>query len=253
MLQRGQIVPILLISLTAFLYLERGKKDWGAGLFLAIAMVKPHAVYLFWISLGFWTLYEKRWKILVSFMLSLTAISLIPVAFHPHIFGDYIRDVVKVGSTYQWPTPTWSTLSHFIFGGEPNWIKYIPAMLGIGWVTVYWMRHRKIWRWAENIHSIIFMSLITNIYIWSSDYALCLIPLTQATVLITNLDLDRRILFSIILYLGMNIAAWIICILVREDFFFIWMIPCLLLNYYQFKMHLGSCSQREGRLVVWGH
>src|SRR5262245_14525538 len=58
----GQISPLILAGLTAFLYFERKQQWWAMSVALLVLSVKPHLLYLFWIAFLLWILDKRQWR-----------------------------------------------------------------------------------------------------------------------------------------------------------------------------------------------
>jgi len=239
MLQRAQIVPIILIGATAFLYFEQHQRWQLAGVFATFLMVKPQVLYLFWIAIILWILHQRRWKVLIGFSLSAMSISLIPILYNPDVFYLYIREILIPGYFYHWSIPTLGTLFRYIWGRDRQWLQFLPIFFGMAWFAFHWIRHRDNWIWADQMPWLILICLITNVYIRSGDFALCMIPLTRAALLILHNKFDIKIFILILIYIGINIGAWMVCLLLRNDFRFIWTMPSLLFIYAQLNWLLG--------------
>jgi hypothetical protein len=93
-LVRGQIVPLILLGITGFLHFESQKKWFLAGLFVCFIAIKPQVLYLFFIALLFWTIYKKRWSILIGAGCASLLITAIPLLYNPNVFMQYYTDVL---------------------------------------------------------------------------------------------------------------------------------------------------------------
>ena len=59
----GQIAPLVLVGFAGFLYFERRGKNFTAGALLALTLVKPHFVYLFWLVFALWLCERRHWTL----------------------------------------------------------------------------------------------------------------------------------------------------------------------------------------------
>ena len=81
---------VLLTGMVGFLYFEKARNDWAAGISLYLLAVKPHLAFLFWIALGFWILERKRWTILKSVILSIFVATVLPLFFNSSLIAQSI-------------------------------------------------------------------------------------------------------------------------------------------------------------------
>jgi hypothetical protein len=92
----GQIGPLILLGLIAFLASVK-KKAWGlAGAALTIAAIKPHLLYLLWLALLMWTLKKLQWQLVTGFMVTGIAVALLPVLLDRDVYLQYF-DLLKTG------------------------------------------------------------------------------------------------------------------------------------------------------------
>lgn len=128
------------------LFLKR--RDFLAGLFFSLAILKPHLLFLPLIAVGYWTVFERRWKIVAGTVIGLGASLL-------------AAEVVFPGISWQWLTrETWpvnyagATLASMIraimsLQGFPDPIflsAFLPVIgaVGLGLVLFRKARHPSI-------------------------------------------------------------------------------------------------------------
>ncbi|MFZ2097976.1 MAG: glycosyltransferase family 87 protein [Anaerolineales bacterium] len=231
MLEVGQIGYLILIGLTGFLYYAiYRKKDWLAGIFLAIASIKPQVALLFWIILLLWIIQQHRWVILLSTSIYVLLFTFIAFVFNPHILQQYLG-MLHTYHISEWANPTIGAyLRFFLFGTDKFWLQFLPSILGGVGIVFYWYVHRNSWNWLDQFPLLVFLSLITSPYSWTYDQVI-LIPAVIQVVAWIAADWKRWLTFFLeFLYLGINILD---LILHKElsDFWFIWLAPALLVCY----------------------
>jgi hypothetical protein len=229
MILRAQIAFILLVGIAGFLHFEKRKTDWIAGIFATLTLAKPHALFLFWVAVLLWTIHQKRWKMFTVLIPAALLISLVPLYFNPQVYDFFIQEILTKGYQYRWLTPTWGTFLRSALGKDQLWLQYLPTLLGLLWLAIHWTSNKDHWVWTDEMPWLILVSLVSNAYIWASDFSLCLVPLTQAALWIVN----KRVRFrnsctAITLFLLMNAAAWMIYLFVRNEFWQFWMMPLLI-------------------------
>ena len=237
-LAKGQIVPLILLGLAGFLHFEKQEKMFLTGIFVCLLLIKPQDTYLLLMAILFWIIQEKRWWFIVGTGCAALVTATIPALYNPDIYLQYYTDVLSHSVQYAWETPTLGYWLRALLGKEKLFLQYVPTIAAIIWFTHHWYHYRKKWFWDEQAPLLIFMSLLTTLYVWINDYVLLLVPIIQATVLVTN-DSRRSCLYLIILlYLIINVMAWITAFTVQSEKWIIWMVPALLINYILVKIVL---------------
>ena len=230
-LKVGQIAPLILMGLTGFLYFTVvNRNDWMAGVFLAVASIKPQVAYIFWIALILWIIQERRWLLIISTSITVLVLTSIAWLFNPHIMQQYVRML----QTYQisdWASPTIGAyLRFFLFGTEKFFIQFLPSMIGIIWFVYYWIKHHRVWNWVDELPLILLISQVTSFYTWTYDLVILIPAILQALVWILS---GWKRWFTLFVALGYLSIILLDLILHRtlSDFWFMWMAPALLLLY----------------------
>jgi hypothetical protein len=240
MLIKGQIVPVILLGVVAFLYFERRGQYWLAGSATLLIAIKPHIVYLFWVALLLWVLERRNLYLVLGGGFAFLIATIVPLIYNPHIIHQYLTLVISQSPYYYWATPTIGMYLRLLFGGHRHWLQFMPTMLGTLWFLYYWRKHRKTWRWDQQMPLIILMSLMTTFYGWLNDYTMLLPVIIQAAAWVFNSRKDFVFNWVIIAYISVNGLAW--AIFMQGEHFFIWMVPAVLLIYLALrrKIHLES-------------
>ncbi len=249
----GQFNPVVLLGICGFLVLigrDSPRTDLISGFFLGLCAIKPALIYLFWPALLLWSLSEHRYRVLVGLCLAIGSGTLISMIFRPGILLDYLQ-FVKAAAVTNWKVPTigfwlrniWDR--HFVF-----W-QYIPIGLGLVWLMIHWMLHRRHWDWLQQISWLTFMSLITTVFAWSHDQIILIPAVIEAAVLIrTN---SKSIPAKIIL-----LSTWLafmififIAHLTRDDSWFVWQAPAMLLAYALVKHYYSApVAENNSQLLL---
>jgi len=230
-LEKGQITPLLLLGIVGFLYFaEARRNDWAAGAMLALVSIKPQVSYLLWIALLFWVIQERRWLILVSGALTVTLLTLIAMAFNPHVIQQYLA-AMQTYQTSEWATPAiGSYLRYFWLGTDKFWPQFIPAIFGVVWFLVYWYHHHKTWQWLNTIPLILLVSVVTTPYAWTYDQVILIPAIIQATIWMVQEWKRWSILLLAGLFIGLNLLDLVLHMKLN-DFWFVWLAPGLLIWY----------------------
>ncbi len=178
-LHKGQISPLILFGLAGFLRYERADRHWTAGAFAALAFLKPHLLYLFWIAWFFYFLQRRRWAGLVGAVAAMLAGTAVVMAFNPAVVGQYVRSALQDAPIW-WHTPTLGGALRGLFGPEHRWLQFAPMLLGCGWLALQWRGSRQGWSWPDQLPRLVIVSVITAAYGWTYDQVVLLVMLLPA-------------------------------------------------------------------------
>jgi hypothetical protein len=167
----GQITPLILAGLVAFLLFVRAQRWFAAGTSLLLALgIKPHLFWLVAVAVLFWAIQERRWRLLAgafsTLALAMAAVCLVdPAALHyfGNIYGRSMDQVCGAGGGLR-----------VLFGRQHTWLQYVPCVPGAAWFSWYWSRHRKAWSWSEHLPLLLLVSFASSPYSWSEDYVIAL-------------------------------------------------------------------------------
>src|SRR5262249_32829557 len=101
----GQISPLILLGIAGFLRFEKKGRLGLAGVFLVLAALKPHLVFLLWVALVLCSIYNRSVRILGMFALITVTASFIAVLFDRSIFREYVHLITRGGVLHEL-TPT---------------------------------------------------------------------------------------------------------------------------------------------------
>ena len=225
----GQVSPLILLGITAFLLLIRpklGKTDLAAGACLGLLTIKPTLLFLFWLALLFWCIQQRRWLVLLGLFLAVAGGSLVSLLFNLHIFQDYWL-FLNSARVVDWGVPTVGSWLRQVWGKDRVALQFIPLAVGAAWFLFHWLRNRASWRWEEQISWLSMLSLITTAFAWTHDQVI-LLPavIALASSILSHGRTAVKIGF---------ISAWAIFNLyiffshfTRDDSQFVWQAPAIL-------------------------
>ncbi len=236
----GQITPLILLGLAGFLRYEKADRPWLAGVFLALVFLKPQWMYLLWPALLAWSITTRRVQELVAASLAIFIGTMIAVAFNPTVVGQYVQ-LFEAGGPARYLPPTIGGLLRVIFGAERYWLQFLPMSVGLGWLTVYWLRNKAVWSWQEHLPALVLVSALTSSYGWTFDQVVLLVALFPAITSLFSLRGNRILPWlvagGIILYgsglLWADLTAW-------------WHAPAWGLWYWAVKRSYRIFSQTHG-------
>jgi hypothetical protein len=169
--QLGQITPLILAGLVAFLRFVRARHWFRAGASLLFALgIKPHLFWLVAVAILLWAMQERHYRLLIGALTALAAamaaVALVdPAALHyfSNIYGRAMDQTCGVGGGLR-----------VLFGRQHVWLQYVPCIPGAAWFFWYWSRHRKAWSWPEHLPLLLLVSFASSPYSWSVDYVIAL-------------------------------------------------------------------------------
>lgn len=239
----GQFSTLILLGLTGFLVLIRlgsPKEDLFAGIFLGLCAIKPVLIYLFWPALFLWSISEHRYRVLIGLLLAIGGGILISMIFRTSILQDYIQ-FVKVATITNWKVPTVGFWLRYFLGLHDILLQYVPVLFGLIWLMIHWTIHRKRWDWLQQIIWLSFISLITTVFAWSHDQIILIPAIMEVAVLIRSHIKSFLVRISLLLVWLAFIVFIFVSHLTRDDSWFVWQIPALLLVYALLK-HYSSAN-----------
>jgi hypothetical protein len=234
-LQAGQIGPFILLGITAFLVFERTGRPWLAGAAGVLIAIKPHLVYLFWITLAAWAIRRPaptRGKVIAGGVFAGLLATAIPLICNPDVLDQY-RDAMTHRTPEQWKSPTLGSLLREIFGAERFDLQFAPALVGLAWLIAIGLRdRRREWDWAERMPILLLVSFVTASYgAWPFDLVILMPAVIQVAGGIAATADWARALFAGAVYLAINVVALAMNLSHCTSETFVWMAPTLLAAY----------------------
>jgi hypothetical protein len=174
----GQITPLILFTLTGFLWLLRREQYFAAGFILIGVGPKPHLLFLVALAILFWTIQKRTWALLLGSLLSYSAATAFAVLYNPASLG-YLHKTY--GAAMDISCGIGGALRS-VFGLQHLWLQFLPSAVGALWFLFYWAKHRHHWDWQEHLPLLLIVSVCTSPYCWYHDFILILPALVAVTV-----------------------------------------------------------------------
>jgi hypothetical protein len=174
----GQITPLILFTLTCFLWLIRREQYFAAGFVLIGAGAKPHLLFLVALAILFWTLKKQAWTLILGSLISYSAATAFAVLYNPASLG-YLHKTY--GAAMDISCGIGGALRS-VFGLQHLWLQFLPSAIGAAWFLFYWARHKHHWDWQEHLPLLLIVSVCTSPYCWYHDFILILPALIAVTV-----------------------------------------------------------------------
>ncbi len=137
-LHAGQIGTWVFAGIVLFLYFQSRGWSMMAGAATVLLAIKPHLVYLFWITLIVWGIRRDR-RLLLGGLIAGVVTTAIPLACNRDVVNQYWYEL-RHRPPAQWESPTLGTLIRMIEGessdGKSRFgLTFLPAVLGVGWLV----------------------------------------------------------------------------------------------------------------------
>lgn len=206
----GQITPLMLAGLTAFLLSLRWRREGIAGVCLIAVGMKPHLLVPVFLAIILWTIQSRRWKLAVAAVSTYALASLGAILFNHNVLG-YFRDTPQAALDTSCGV---GGVLRSLFGMQLVWLQFLPTMIGAVWFAFDWKKHRKAWSWEERIPLLLLVSIATAPYAWAHDYILALPAFVALTVALSKTRTDWLIPSGLYLVVQMVISigvtkAWL--------------------------------------------
>lgn len=233
----GQIAAAVLAGFAGFLYLERRGMKFTAGALLALTLVKPHFVYLFWIVFLLWLFQRRQWSLLAGTAVAGLGAAVVPLCFNPSVYHQYF-DLFRA-TDLQLPlelaAPTLRNAAQLLLQLDVGAWQTLPSLLAVVWLLFYWRRHRADWQWPERLPLILVVSLTTSAYTWTFDQVVLLPALIQGASWLVRRRLPWYRSIAALLYVAIDLAHLVLRFFVAEELWYFWLAPALLIAYLVYR------------------
>jgi hypothetical protein len=248
-LLRQQIGPLILLGTVGFLYFQKRQQWVLAGAMVGFWAIKPHAVYLLWLALLFWTLKHRCWGILIGVAGAALLTTSIPLLFNSSIFHQYLElhATAPPPTPFDWGTPTIGRAMRQFFVVEGIWLQLLPTLCGVTWFLAYWRRQHQTWNWLEQVPLLLLVSVATTFFGWVLDQIILLPALIRGAAWLARRQrplLKTRSFYLYIAIIGLAIGVKFFS---PYDFWYFWLSWAWLLNYLYLGREIASEPLQEVR------
>ena len=237
-LSLNQITPLVLLGIVGFLNFYRRKLLFLSGLSLTLVAIKPHLAYLFWLALLFWVIDQRQWKIFYGALCGVASATLLPLLFVPDIFSLYVAQYSTqlAPRPLDWQTPTLSTALGYVIGSNTVWVRALPTLLGMVWITIYWSKNKKHWDWVKQMPLLLLASQVATPFAWTFDQILLLPALMEVAVWTSHRSRLIVIIKAIVIaFMMINLGPLIVNAVMPYYHWLFWMVPLYLIAYMHIK------------------
>lgn len=181
-LKLGQVTVLVLLGSVGFIYFLQRDQDLWAGALASLVLIKPHLLYLFVAAVVFWSIAQRRYKILIG-MAGATIVAFgISWIINPSLVSQYIH-AIQSYPPEDWITATLGSPLRLLLGPEKFYLQFLPSVIGAAWFLIFWFRRYKNWDWKAILPLLILVSTVTAAYGWAFDVAVCVWAGIQIAVL----------------------------------------------------------------------
>jgi glycosyl transferase family 87 len=237
-LSLGQIGPVVLMGIVAFLSLVRREQYFKAGAMTLVIALKPHLLFLFWIFLLLWVLRTHRWVLVAGAALALIFGAGLPLFFYSDLISGYLSLVARE-SIFHHPSTTTGAFLRWMLGWEKVWLQVLPMVPGILWAAFYWRRHGRNWDWDARMPLVLLISVVTACYGWVFDQTILYPALFQAVGWLLRKGQWHERFLAAVSYVLINAVGFILIALGLNGIAYVWMAPTWLV-FHRFAAELGS-------------
>jgi hypothetical protein len=226
----GQMNTLVVLGLAIFLFFSESRRDYLAGIGLALTTIKPHLVILTLPLLLIDIVRRKQWRTLAGFVLSLLGFALILFALYPQ-WPVSFWNLVTVGMSSIRQTPTITGL--LVVAGETTWGKWIwiPCLF---FAIAVWWKYGEAWDRRTLIDVSILGGLLVSPIGWSYDQVMLLFPILRILEWSTEGSLEKIDAISVTLVLILaNAITFVERILSPSEVWFFW-VPLVVAALYRF-------------------
>ena len=236
----GQMNTLVVLGLAIFLFFGESRRDYVAGVGLALTTIKPHLVILTLPLLLLDIIRCKQWRMFAGFALTLLGCALILFASYPPWPVSFLN-LVTLGMSSIRETPTLTGL--FVVAGENTWGKWI-WILGLCFAIAAWWKRGKAWDRRTLIDVSILGGLLVSPIGWSYDQVMLLLPILRIFEWASDGSMERKDAVSVSLVLIIaNAITFYERILSPSEVWFFW-VPLVVAAVYMF-----AWERRHAKLI----
>jgi hypothetical protein len=226
----GQVNTLVVLGLTLFLFFTESKRDFVAGMSLALTTIKPHLVILTLPLLILDIVWRKQWRVLAGFISTLIGCALALYILYP-LWPVSFWQVVTSGLGSFREAPTIPGL--LVHAGDRTYGKWLWGA-GLFLATIIWWKRKKELKQRTLIDASIIAGMILSPIGWSYDQIVLLIPLSHVLEWMIGSSLVRKDTIAITLILIIiNLVSFYERTLSLSEVWFFW-IPLVIMAVYVF-------------------
>lgn len=211
----GPAIMYVLFGITVYLYCVKKtgslSNTFLGGFFLSLILIKPHLLFLLCTLVLSFSIVRKEWKTFFGIVFGFVCLVLSFVIISPKLIFYYI-EMFREFPVNLFLTPTLANYLQQSFS-LPAAIRFLPAVLGIIFYLVYFLKNGKNFRACgiekdfSLIMSSIVISLILAPYLWVYDF----LPLLVVLIYYFSKEANRTVTLGLIMFFA-HVLLWLIAI-----------------------------------------
>jgi hypothetical protein len=213
-----QASALALVGIVGFLVCSRRRHDLRAGLWLALATVKPQLLYLFWLALALWVWRLQRWRVALGCLLGCAAGLALAALLDWPLLLAYCQHLVSHPPD-EHIAPSLGGLLRLTFGAHHYWLQFAPALLGVAWL-VYWLRRHRDEDIDAQTPTLILASFLCGIFFWTPDLVLLLVAAIPLAARLTDGGTRRTERGCVIAFAAITAVALVMHERVADHWFY---------------------------------
>jgi Glycosyltransferase family 87 len=193
----GQTGALVTLGVAGFVWAAKTGRDFWGGAFLVLASLKPHVLYLLFLAVGFWSVIERRYRMLLSAAAVGASLCTVTWMLAPGVFWHWLEN-----SSSSWEhisTRRSANLVGFIrgslfdlTGSSPTWLVWgIPAFAGTCFIA--WLAVRLRIDWERDLALILCCSVFTAPYGWMHDNLVLVLVQVSMVVLAFGSECSTKV------------------------------------------------------------
>jgi hypothetical protein len=195
------------------LFFDSRRRPIFAGAFLSLTLIKPQLLLLLWIAILLRSLQRRHWKTLASVCASIFTLTVVAGLFDHRVFRHY-QELTATPYLQINPSGMLAIVRRLLNRGDITvtyWMQFVLPILGLGWVALYWRKHRNQWRWTEQMPILVTASVLTAAYGWIFDQTILVLPII-ALAAATSREQSRLSWNLVIFYTSLNCALMLLMV-----------------------------------------
>ena len=170
----GQIGPLLLLGIVAFLWLEKRGHLVISGSALALTSFKPHLFYLLWLALLLWSVQRREIRVVFGASVTILVGLLAALAIDPEALSQYLA-LLRSGYVWEYSSGAGGVLRSWL-APQSHSLQFVPMLPGLAALAIYWHRYRLDWNWRDRLPMVLTLSVLSAAYGWPFDEVVLLVP-----------------------------------------------------------------------------
>jgi hypothetical protein len=148
-------VSIVVAAFIALAWWGLRTERWQlAGICLALATIKPQVTFLIVPTMLIWSLYQRRWRVIITFFAALGVLVILPLPWLPDWPLEWLAAVSRYAGYTVWDPP-------LVLLTGSTWLSGVVAVLLLVWTVYSWWQTQEIpavtFGWAPSMVVVVSM------------------------------------------------------------------------------------------------